>query len=184
MIAFSYLNPYLEKIFKPFERYQRMVVTMTLLYHCFIIFMLHQVRPYLCWGFPAEAWSRKIHLRFPRHKFEQTNNQADAHLRWPLRLDSRAHLGRHGPLLPSALVQLVPSFSSHKRRLYLALLERLRWVPRALIPAHSSSLQRVLVGSHPHGHHTFQHTRNFPRTCLEQEAWPQAIWLAWQKRQE
>lgn len=41
MIAFSYLNPYLEKIFKPFERYQRMVVMTTLLYHCFIIFMLH-----------------------------------------------------------------------------------------------------------------------------------------------
>jgi hypothetical protein len=41
MIAFSYLNPYLEKIFKPFERYQRMVVQLTLIYQAFIIFMLH-----------------------------------------------------------------------------------------------------------------------------------------------
>ena len=43
MIAFSYLNPYLEQIFKPFERYQRMVVQMTIIYQAFLLFMLHQV---------------------------------------------------------------------------------------------------------------------------------------------
>lgn len=50
MMAFSYLNPYLEKIFKPYERYQRMIVMLTLIYHCFIIIMLHQVSlfPSLC----------------------------------------------------------------------------------------------------------------------------------------
>jgi hypothetical protein len=43
MVSFSYLNPFLEKIFKPYERYQRMVVQLTLLYMCFLIFLLHHV---------------------------------------------------------------------------------------------------------------------------------------------
>ena len=47
MVSFSYLNPFLEKIFKPYERYQRMVVQLTLLYVCFLLFLLHHVGYYL-----------------------------------------------------------------------------------------------------------------------------------------
>jgi phosphatidylserine synthase 2 len=42
MCSFSYLNPFLDKIFYPYQRYQRVVVTLTLIYTCWIIFMLHQ----------------------------------------------------------------------------------------------------------------------------------------------
>lgn len=43
MCSFSYLNPYLEKIFAPYQRYHRIIVMLTLLYTSFIIFLLHQV---------------------------------------------------------------------------------------------------------------------------------------------
>lgn len=43
MCAFSYLNPYLDKIFAPYQRWQRIVVMLTLIYTCFIIFILHHV---------------------------------------------------------------------------------------------------------------------------------------------
>jgi hypothetical protein len=42
MCSFSYLNPFLDKMFVPNERYQRVVVCLALLYTCFIIFLLHQ----------------------------------------------------------------------------------------------------------------------------------------------
>ena len=41
--SFNYLNPFLDKIFYPYERYQRMVVTVTLIYTSWLLFMLHQV---------------------------------------------------------------------------------------------------------------------------------------------
>jgi len=44
MCAFSYLNPFLDKIFNPYQRYQRIVVCLTQIYTCLIIFLLHQVR--------------------------------------------------------------------------------------------------------------------------------------------
>ena len=44
MCAFSYLNPFLDKIFHPYQRYQRIVVCLTQIYTCLIIFLLHQVR--------------------------------------------------------------------------------------------------------------------------------------------
>lgn len=43
MCAFSYLNPFLDKIFHPYQRYQRIVVCLTQIYTCLIIFLLHQV---------------------------------------------------------------------------------------------------------------------------------------------
>ena len=43
MCAFNYLNPFLDKMFYPYQRYQRIVVTLTLCYTCWLIFMLHQV---------------------------------------------------------------------------------------------------------------------------------------------
>jgi phosphatidylserine synthase 2 len=44
MCAFSYLNPFLDKMFDPYQRWQRIVVQLTLIYTCFIIFILH-LRP-------------------------------------------------------------------------------------------------------------------------------------------
>ena len=44
MCSFAYLNPFLDKMFAPVQRYQRIVVTLTTLYTCFIIFILHHVR--------------------------------------------------------------------------------------------------------------------------------------------
>lgn len=44
MCAFSYLNPFLDKMFAPYQRWQRIVVQLTLIYTCFIIFILH-LRP-------------------------------------------------------------------------------------------------------------------------------------------
>lgn len=45
MCAFSYLNPFLDKIFHPYQRCQRIVVCLTQIYTCLIIFLLHQVSP-------------------------------------------------------------------------------------------------------------------------------------------
>ena len=44
LCAFAFLNPYLDKIFHPYERWQRIIVQLTIIYTSFIIFLLH-LRP-------------------------------------------------------------------------------------------------------------------------------------------
>jgi hypothetical protein len=70
MCSFNYLNPYLDKIFAPYQRYQRIVVTLTLVYTSFLIFMLHQVRKpqSSCGNVEAAIW--KSHAGVPRPESE------------------------------------------------------------------------------------------------------------------
>jgi hypothetical protein len=41
MVSWGYLNPFLTVIFAPYERFQRMVIMLVLIYMSWIIFMLH-----------------------------------------------------------------------------------------------------------------------------------------------
>jgi hypothetical protein len=48
MVSFSYLRPYLDKIFSPYNRFWEMITMLARCYVCYLIMMINVVSALLC----------------------------------------------------------------------------------------------------------------------------------------
>lgn len=131
-----------------------------------------------------ETRNRQRSFRFLGPQLELTHHQTHAYLWWSLRAHSYEYLEWYGSLLPCALVQLVPCLIGYQRRLHSSFMECIRWVFGAFLVTYSTTFPWVLVGPHPHGHHSLKHPRYFLGSRTRQMVRYQVIRLARQKGQE